>query len=97
MAVISKDSKVTIGAAMTVVLALCGATGTFVSKINGLEYRLESFGQRMESLERGRYTVEQATAAAQRFALENPGARVPDPANPDRVFVVYSGGVEAAK
>lgn len=90
MSTISKDSKITIGAAILIASTFVGGTITLARKLDSLENRLSA-------LESSNYTVSQAVEAAYAEAMANPGHKVPNPREPNKLFVVYAGAVERAQ
>ena len=90
MPTISKDSKITIGSSIAIVLALIAGTVQLTRKMDSLESRINA-------LESNNYTVSQAVEAAYSEAMANPGHKVPNPRDPNKLFVVYAGGVETSE
>lgn len=54
---------------------------------------LENIKQDVDEAKAESFTSAMAAETALRLAINNPGMRVPDPRNPDRVIVVQSGSV----
>lgn len=105
---LTQDSKITLGAMLAIVGALVGSGLWVGEKVRNAEMsvrdfnstlsgRIDGLAAKVDGLESGRFSVEQAQLAAYREAIENPGHRVPDPANPDRIVVVYAGRIEPPK
>ena len=62
--------------------------GTATSATWYLSGKITSFETRMKTVEDDRYTLAMASERALREAIENPGHRVPDPRDPNRIIVV---------
>jgi len=66
--------------------------GTALSATWYLSAKINTFETRMTDVERDvsydRYTLTMASEKALRTAIENPGIRVPDPRDPNKIIVV---------
>ena len=80
---LSKKTKVSLTLATTISIVITLVTCTW--KIAGVAERFE---QRVTKLEKEHFTLAAAAEAALRFAIENPGMRVPDPRNPANIIQV---------
>jgi len=70
-----------IGGVLTVVTTGMGATW-FLSQ------RFERMQHQIDTLLSDRYSLTQASERALRTAIENPGMRVPDPRDPNKIILV---------
>lgn len=71
------------------VMAVVVSAALYVNRATTLTLmRLESMGGDIERLARDSMTISQASEAALRMAIENPGMRVPDPRDPSRIIEV---------
>lgn len=78
------DFPITGGDLLTIV-AILSSAGAAVWRISTV---LGHFENRIVELERDRYPLSVASENALRMAIENPGMRVPDPRDPNRVIHV---------
>lgn len=62
--------------------------GTATSATWYLSAKINTFEHRMLVVETDRYTLTMASERALREAIENPGLRVPDPRDPNKIIVV---------
>jgi nitrogen fixation protein FixH len=93
MPTLSKDTKITLGAAVVVVKIAVAATWWAGVQFNNLKAdsreQFNALNAQIATLtERaaGSYTLAAASEQALRMAIENPGLRVPDPRDPSKVI-----------
>lgn len=92
---ITPQSKTTLGIAGTIVVAAVGSTWKISNAIGALK---AEFGERIDEVEigmldnrsaiDGKASLAALSEQALRMAIENPGLRVPDPRDPNRIIVV---------
>ena len=80
---LARETKVTLGVASAVALAVGGAAWKVYAA-------LDDVADRLAVIEGDRLGLTRASELAARAALENPGLRVPDPRHPDHVLAVRS-------
>ncbi|MFN0133440.1 MAG: hypothetical protein ACKVW3_13050 [Phycisphaerales bacterium] len=92
---LSTDAKITLGTALTVVSISISATWWFSQQLSGLKSEITFISERMgrnendlASAKTALYSMAAASEQALRMALENPGLRVPDPRDPNRIIEV---------
>lgn len=99
---ISPDTQfnITLGVAVTALLALIGVVWKASRLVVHFENRWEEFESKINALTTkmgDSYTLTRASEVALRHAIENPTHRVPDPRNPHRVITVNHGEYEREK
>lgn len=91
---LTPDTTITIGAASAIIVAIVSASAWLHSVIVKVNGSLQAVAVRIKSLEEARagtYTLAAAAEVALRQAIENPGHRVPDPRDPNRIIEVREG------
>jgi len=81
---VSRQTWVSLGTAVMLIVALIGATVWITDRLGELEGQI----QRLEQQTSDQYTLAQAAEHALRTAMANPGLTVPDPRNPGKYFRV---------
>lgn len=92
---ITPQSKTTLGIAGTIVIAAIGSTWTISNAIGAVKAEIAT---RIDGVEAsvhetkvaidGKASLSALSEQALRMAIENPGLRVPDPRDPNRIIVV---------
>lgn len=73
---------------MTLLASVIGCTATVVWAAQSLKSQLDANSDGLEMLKSEMYPMAVASEQALRTAIENPGMRVPDPRDPNRIIVV---------
>lgn len=79
----SLNDKITIGAAIAIMSTLFGGSYKMLSEMSALR-------RDITALQSNSYTPAMAAEQALRMAIENPGMRVPDPRDPNKIIEVRS-------
>lgn len=74
---ITKDTKISIALALLVVGTAWSTAWAISTKLSDIDAKLEEV-----------YTLSAAAEQALRMAIKNPGMRVPDPRDPNKIIVV---------
>jgi hypothetical protein len=84
--IISTNTRfaISIGTALAVIAAAGTATARALSVLGAIDNRLA----KVENKVADQYTLAVASEVALRTAIENPGMRVPDPRDPNRIIQV---------
>lgn len=88
---LSNDTKITLGTAVAVVSISITATWWFSQQLSDVKREMAAISSRIgqnESELPKFYSLAAASEQALRMAIENPGLRVPDPRDPNRLIEV---------
>ena len=83
MSALTQDTKITIGTAVACMSIAIAGTWRFSEALKDIEMKVDH-------LARDAYPLTAACEQALRMAIENPGFRVPDPRDPNKIIVVLS-------
>jgi len=90
---LSNDTKITLGTAVALVSISISATWWFSKQLDGFRQDLSALSARLGQNEDKMptfYSLSAASEQALRMAIENPGLRIPDPRDPNRIIEVKS-------
>lgn len=90
---LNNDTKITLGTAIAVVSISVGATWWFSQQLEHFRIELAAMSSRIGANEDELvkfYSLAAASEQALRMAIENPGLRIPDPRDPNRLIEVRS-------
>jgi len=90
---LDKNTKITIAVAATAIGLAISATWWVGHQLNTIQAQLGE----LKAASAGAMTISAASEQALREAIENPGHRVPDPRDPNKIIVVVGGKVMGAK
>lgn len=88
-ATLDKNTRLTVAAAVTAIGLAISATWWVAHQLGAIRQELKD----LKSASSSAMTVAAASEQALREAIENPGHRVPDPRDPNRIIVVVAGKV----
>lgn len=103
-----ESGKLRLATVAAVIVVVIGATKWLTSSIDAaksdmkistanLGNQLQNLTTTLDEVKSNSYTLSKASEQALRTAIENPGFRVPDPRDPNKIIVVFSAKTGASE